>query len=309
MESTGQRNRIQASQATADLLILAGKTNWIHSREELVHAKGKGQLQTYWVVPKSSQNANGSVRSLNASARSLNDSMKSFEGAPISQPQRKSSLITLKTRPKKALVGSNHRQRSSLTLDSCSSRRDMLTNSQHSQIWSEDQRMEGDEEEGYDGFDDGNREERLIDWNVRILSSLLKRIVGWREATTTEGATPARRGRRNQMMEDDLAIKTKEGQTALDEITEIIPLAKSASSTNETINIDPDLHSDLPKKVEDQLREYVTMIACMYRGKLRFHLASIHILYFQRGSTRLFCCWCCCHFTDNFFHNFDHARY
>ena len=51
MESNGQRNRIQASQATADLLIAAGKGHWVRPREELVQAKGKGKMQTFWVEP------------------------------------------------------------------------------------------------------------------------------------------------------------------------------------------------------------------------------------------------------------------
>ena len=50
MESTGMKNRIQLSSSTAQLLIEAGKENWIQSRDELVQAKGKGQIQTYWAL-------------------------------------------------------------------------------------------------------------------------------------------------------------------------------------------------------------------------------------------------------------------
>ena len=50
MESTGQPSRIQLSQQTADLLIEAGKNRWLEPRRDLVTAKGKGSLQTYWVV-------------------------------------------------------------------------------------------------------------------------------------------------------------------------------------------------------------------------------------------------------------------
>jgi hypothetical protein len=53
MESNGMRNRIQASQATADYLISAGKGHWVKAREDLVEAKGKGKMQTYWINPKS----------------------------------------------------------------------------------------------------------------------------------------------------------------------------------------------------------------------------------------------------------------
>jgi class 3 adenylate cyclase len=49
MESTGTRNRIQVSQETADLLLLAGKTRWMTRRADMVQAKGKGKLQTYWL--------------------------------------------------------------------------------------------------------------------------------------------------------------------------------------------------------------------------------------------------------------------
>lgn len=49
MESTGERDRIQCSQLTADILIEAGKGHWVKAREKKVHAKGKGELQTYWV--------------------------------------------------------------------------------------------------------------------------------------------------------------------------------------------------------------------------------------------------------------------
>ena len=49
MESTGQRGKIQISQETADLLIAAGKISWITPREDRVVAKGKGEMQTYWV--------------------------------------------------------------------------------------------------------------------------------------------------------------------------------------------------------------------------------------------------------------------
>ena len=50
MESTGERGRIQVSESTATLLVHAGKSNWITPRPELVVAKGKGLLQTFWLT-------------------------------------------------------------------------------------------------------------------------------------------------------------------------------------------------------------------------------------------------------------------
>jgi len=54
MESNGTPDRIHCSQETADRLIIAGKGNWLTKQEELITAKGKGQMQTYWVEPKPS---------------------------------------------------------------------------------------------------------------------------------------------------------------------------------------------------------------------------------------------------------------
>jgi class 3 adenylate cyclase len=54
MESTGLRDKIQVSQDTADLLIAAGKFKWLVIRDEKVVAKGKGEMQTYWVAVGSS---------------------------------------------------------------------------------------------------------------------------------------------------------------------------------------------------------------------------------------------------------------
>jgi hypothetical protein len=51
MESTGIRNKIQISQATANLLVSSGKAHWIRPRKEKVQAKGKGLLNTFWLHP------------------------------------------------------------------------------------------------------------------------------------------------------------------------------------------------------------------------------------------------------------------
>lgn len=47
IESTGIRGRVQISQETANRLAEAGKDNWFVARDSQVHAKGKGDLQTY----------------------------------------------------------------------------------------------------------------------------------------------------------------------------------------------------------------------------------------------------------------------
>jgi class 3 adenylate cyclase len=54
MESNGAPGRIHISQKTADLLIAAGKTAWITQREDMIEAKGKGEMTTYWINSKGS---------------------------------------------------------------------------------------------------------------------------------------------------------------------------------------------------------------------------------------------------------------
>jgi hypothetical protein len=49
MESTGFPDCIQLSQDTADLIIAAGKLHWIKPRDDMVNAKGKGLMQTYFL--------------------------------------------------------------------------------------------------------------------------------------------------------------------------------------------------------------------------------------------------------------------
>jgi len=49
MESNGERGKLHVSQDTADLLIAAGKSKWVTPREGTIHAKGKGEMKTFWV--------------------------------------------------------------------------------------------------------------------------------------------------------------------------------------------------------------------------------------------------------------------
>ncbi|EED92752.1 adenylate cyclase, partial [Thalassiosira pseudonana CCMP1335] len=51
MESTGRAGLIQVSEETAELIRLDRKEKWLHKRDELITAKGKGKMQTYWVEP------------------------------------------------------------------------------------------------------------------------------------------------------------------------------------------------------------------------------------------------------------------
>jgi Adenylate and Guanylate cyclase catalytic domain len=49
MESNGKKSRIHLSQETADLLVASGKSSWVTARDDKIIAKGKGEMQTYWL--------------------------------------------------------------------------------------------------------------------------------------------------------------------------------------------------------------------------------------------------------------------
>ena len=51
MESTGVKHRIPASKSTADLIVGGGKAHWVKARNETVVAKGKGEIETFWLQP------------------------------------------------------------------------------------------------------------------------------------------------------------------------------------------------------------------------------------------------------------------
>ena len=52
MESTGVGGKIQVSEETAELIRQHSKSHWLTKRDTKIIAKGKGELQTYWVEPE-----------------------------------------------------------------------------------------------------------------------------------------------------------------------------------------------------------------------------------------------------------------
>jgi hypothetical protein len=61
METTGLRNKIHVSSETADLITEAKKESWLTLREDVVVAKGKGALQTFWLTTKQGSRSEGVV--------------------------------------------------------------------------------------------------------------------------------------------------------------------------------------------------------------------------------------------------------
>jgi hypothetical protein len=73
IESTGVSNRIHISQATATLLIEAGKEKWVIPRAEKISAKGKGELTTYFLNLPDRQGDDKSFGSLSQTESNLLD--------------------------------------------------------------------------------------------------------------------------------------------------------------------------------------------------------------------------------------------
>lgn len=83
MESTGLRNKIHISQETADLLQEAGKGHWVQERTDVVVAKGKGALQTYWLNPDEEEKTEAASAGATAAGKAeAQDDSKTPANAP-----------------------------------------------------------------------------------------------------------------------------------------------------------------------------------------------------------------------------------
>ena len=59
MESNGIPGRIHVSQAVADELKARGYEGWLQRRADTIDAKGKGEMQTYWIVGSCTRSSSG----------------------------------------------------------------------------------------------------------------------------------------------------------------------------------------------------------------------------------------------------------
>ena len=145
MESNGERNKIQVSQATADLIIAGGKGHWLTARADLIKAKGKGDLQTYWLTPqRRSKASEKEVVIENVSLKSMASRHKVLADAKAWKSQSTSTSRVLSV--------------------------DTSTDSLY------------ERNESFNAVD--LKYQRLIDWNTEILCSLLSKLVSSRNSST-----------------------------------------------------------------------------------------------------------------------------
>ena len=203
MESTGKRNKIQLSPETAALLKEADKEHWLELRSDIIVAKGKGALQTYWLTP----DARGKVEESTPQEES---------GAEKLDPKTEAELKAKKAKEMK--------------------------------------------------------EQRLVDWNCELLLQSLKKIVAQRNSEMKR--------RHSKSASSKYGVKIMEKKVgdvgqALSEVQEIIALPENAGKTSiEGV--------DLGEEVPKQLRQYVALLASMYKEN-SFHCFEVR----KRHSTRV----------------------
>ena len=212
MESNGQKDCIHVSEATAKLLMESGKQRWLTPRKDKVMAKGKGEMQTYWLEVRSSIPNN-------------------FD----STPRRRSSGDTDVDEADGSSMG-----------DSNSELEPKIP------AWEKDVSSKAVL---------GERFQRLVDWNVDQLVTLLKKV-----------ATNRKNLEKGDSKGSEFDLRTD--SSILEEVTEVIAFSKT-SITSE----DGDFQLD--SAVVAQLHEFITSIAMSYNDN-SFHNVSF-LLRFQQG--------------------------
>eukprot|EP00977_Amphora_coffeiformis_P017039 scaffold5454_cov176-Amphora_coffeaeformis.AAC.9 len=208
MESNGQPDRIHMSADTAEHLRDSGKGSWITPRKDKITAKGKGELETFWLL----------TREKGATPKGTGD--EANEDTQNSTEHNKDDLL-VSSAPVPELVVRNEKF------------------------------------------------QRMIDWNSDILLQMLCAVVGTRST--------GYRFRRSSKLASLERLEMEMGQDSVpfDEVGDPPALppdfvaGPKDTSALEGTEIDP--------SVAEQLHEYVTVIASMYR--------------------------------DNPFHNFEHASH
>jgi hypothetical protein len=205
---------------TAEQLKAAGKGNWTEPRDDKVVAKGKGEMETFWLVAPRRH-----------SCVSATSDESAGEGTTVA-----------------LLAESNHAADRTSTGD-------------------EDSKVFGKNLKAQKPLP--AKLQRLVRWNGDVLLRLLKQIVARRNATTQQslpGLTQLLHG--TSTVSDDGA----RCGTVIDEVKEVIALprfdAKAVKNQQDARTV------TLDKEVTEQLHNYVTVIASLYRPGVPFHNVS-----------------------------------
>ena len=202
--------------------------HWVVLRDEKIHAKGKGELETYWLDLKIQ--SSGSARS--------GQSGKSGGSASTSSNVDVAGTIT------SALQGRHLETNDKVHIDA------VLP----------------------------PKIKRLVKWNADVLLRVLKQVVARREAiealaSQDDSENPDLGSSFRDASKAALRRTTSiDGKTCMDEVKEIIELpkfnAKAAKIQKDASEV------ELDSNVVQQLHDYITVIASMYRVDVPFHNVS-----------------------------------
>ena len=224
IEAAGQGGRIHLSQSTADALRIRGKGHWLEKRTDMVEAKGKGRLQTWFLVdPQRSSSSNGA--STSGEDPLVIKSMS--ESNPIEQA------------PQKNLSFKDH-----------------------------------------GGGVVDSKIDRLIRWNVEILSTQLKKIVAHRSAWNSKSILEQRNKLPRTKPEPPKSPSEdrRGGTQVIDEVAdEIVRVPSNQEREIEELAHQTASHHvaeykyKLSPQVMQELHDYVTAISSLYHPRNAFH--------------------------------------
>ena len=232
MESTGVANLIHASYETAQLLLLAGKVGWVTPRDGVIYAKGKGEMQTFWLKPRRESSRQGSNLLENVSCSSCTIDSRPKHTLPFVT----SPALTYKS-ISSASISNAHvdsKRWGNLSLDDALISRTVVSTQKCA----------------------SQKRERLVDWNVEMLLSFLVTVVSYRQKHS-EGSN---KRRRQKCTIADTCNVSHGTISILEEVTEIIELPdfdEEHPSNRADATLSPIIRS--------QLHEFVTRIASTYR--------------------------------------------
>jgi hypothetical protein len=236
------------SQETADLLIQFGKSNWVKRREQSVEAKGKGTLQTYWLLlPQKDESGTGTSAKGAGSCSSSASSVSSVtSNTSFSDRDGEGSGDGLGQIP--LMIDNNNPDATATT--------NIIRKAQ-----------------SYKELESALplKTQRLVRWNCDVLLRLLKQIIARRVATGRNLANLFQRqlhGHNDQLLHAaETEIRRK--YMVLEEVVEVIPLPGYDARVHKHQIEDPS-KIEIPEAVVDQLSLYVASIALMYRDN-HFH--------------------------------------
>jgi hypothetical protein len=266
MESCGEANRIQISEATAALLVAGGMGNRVTPRDELIEAKGKGTMRVYWLEENTGRPGNRRT-SLSSTIHSSVISFGMFSSSGTFNMDKSTDDLSFAI-PAASVRGGISRV-SSVSSKMTPPERGL--ESRPSLMWGASNDML---EPKLTKFrrNSSSSTQRLIDWNCHLLLRLLKQVVSKRKRKSVN------LGPAFFPETEDVALRDAEKteSTLVDEVAEIISMP---GFEPQDPNL-PETEAVLPLAVENQLRDFVVSREITHSGPWKSH---------ETHSSRLHC--------------------